>query len=85
MIDVYSCLTTDVISEYAFARPLGFMQSPDFSTHWHRLIMDLSETFHTFKQFGLLEPMMRSIPPALAQKASPKMSKLFSLQHVRLR
>ena len=82
LIDAFTCLTTDVISQYAFARPFGFMQSPDWAPHWHGLMMELSETFHLFKQFGWLEPMMRSIPPSLTQKASPKMAALFAMQEV---
>ena len=82
MIDAFSCLTTDVISEYAFARPFGFMENPDFAPHWHRLNMELSETFHLFKQFGLLELTIRSIPPSLVKKASPKLSSLFDMQDV---
>lgn len=82
MIDAFSSLTTDVISQYAFARPFGFLQSPDFSPHWHQLMMELSESFHLFKQFGWLEPMMRSLPPSFAKKASPKLVALFDIQDV---
>lgn len=62
MVDVFTSLTADVISQYAFASPFGFMQSPDFAPHWYRLMMIASETSLVFKQFGWLEPMMRSIP-----------------------
>lgn len=82
LIDAFTSLTTDVISQYAFARPFGFLQSSDFSPHWHRLMMDLSEAFHLFKQFGWLEPMMRSLPPSFAKKASPKLVAMFDLQDV---
>ena len=82
MIDAFSCLTTDVISQYAFARPFGFMNDPEFSPHWHRVMMDLSENFHLFKQFGWLEPTMRSLPTSFAKKASPKLVALFDMQDV---
>ena len=82
MVDAFSCLTTDVISQYAFARPFGFMKSPNFSPQWHQLMMELSETSHLFKQFGWLELIMRKIPPSLAEKASPKLASLFSFQDV---
>ena len=82
MIDAFSCLTTDVISQYAFARPFGFMNDPDFSPQWHRVMMDLSENFHLFKQFGWLEPTMRSLPASFAKKASPKLVALFDMQDV---
>lgn len=85
MIDVFSSLTADVISQYAFASPFGFMQDPDFAPHWHELMMLVSETSHIYKQFGWLEPLVGSLPPSLAQKASPKLSSLFSIQDVCLR
>ena len=82
MLNVFTSLTADVISGYAFARPFGFMQSPDFAPHWHHLIMESSETFHLFKQFGWLESMMRSIPPSLIRMASPKLASLFGATDV---
>lgn len=85
MLNVFTALTADVISQYAFASEFGFMQNPDFAPHWHQLIMESSETFHLFKQFGWLERMMRSIPPFLAKMASPKLSSLFGAQDVCLR
>lgn len=82
MIDVFTSLTGDVISQYAFARPFGFMQSPNFAPHWHQSMMSISENFNVFKQFEWLEPMMRNIPPSLAEWASPKMSSFFGVQDV---
>lgn len=82
MIDVFTSLTGDVISQYAFARPFGFMQSPDFAPHWHQLMMMLSEASHVFKQFEWLEPMMRSMPLSLIKMASPKLSSSFGVQDV---
>lgn len=82
MIDVFTSLTGDVISQYAFARPFGFMQSPDFAPHWHQLMMMLSEASHVFKQFEWLEPMMRSMPLSLIRMASPKLSSSFGVQDV---
>ncbi len=82
MVDVFASLTADIISQYAFARPFGYIQSPDFAPHWHQVMMTLSENFHLFKQFGWLASMIASIPPSLAQKATPKLSALFGMQDV---
>ena len=82
MLNVFTSLTADVISGYAFARPFGFMQSPDFAPHWHQLLIESSETFHLFKQFGWLETMMRSVPPSLIKVASPKLASLFGAMDV---
>lgn len=82
MIDVFTSMTGDVISQYAFARPFGFMQSPDFAPHWHQSMMMLSEASHVFKQFEWLEPMVRRIPLSLVKKASPKLSSTLGVQAV---
>ena len=82
MVDVFNSLIRDVISQHAFACPFGIMQSPDFALHWHQSMMTASETFHVFKHFGWLEPMMRRMPPSFSKWASPKLSTLLGLQDV---
>ncbi|KAL6718626.1 hypothetical protein ACLMJK_002860 [Lecanora helva] len=82
IVHVFAALTADIIVQYAFAKPYGFIDSPDFASSWHRAIMDVSEIFHTFKQFGWMEPTMRKIPPWIAEKMNPQMSSLSRIQAV---
>ena len=79
LIFVYIALTADIITNYAFASPFGFLDTPDFTPSWRSLMMDVSETSHLFKQFGFIEPMMRSFPEAFAMKMNPKLTSLFAL------
>ena len=44
LIDVFAALTSDIIGQYAFAFPYGFIESPEFAPQWHKAMMDLSES-----------------------------------------
>ena len=83
LVDVFVSLTADIIVQYAFAKPYNLIDSPDFAPFWHKGIMDASETSHTFKQFGWLEPMVRRIPQSFVTMMSPQLGALFSLGKVR--
>ena len=84
LVYVFSALTADVTVQYAFAKPYGFVESKDWAKGWHRAVMDASETFHVFKQFGWMEPMMRRVPPRWVERAMPQMGSLFTLLDVGL-
>ncbi|KAL8693461.1 MAG: hypothetical protein Q9218_001732 [Villophora microphyllina] len=79
LIDVFPCLTTDIICQYAFASPYGYLDAPEFAPTWHKAVMDASEGSHFFKQFPWLETMMRQIPMSITRKMVPNLSSLFLL------
>ena len=78
-VNVLIALTVDIITNYAFASPFGFLDTPDFAPFWRNTMIDVSEMSHVFKQFGFIEPTMRMIPPKIATKMNPKLGSLFSL------
>ena len=82
MIDMYPCLTSDIICQYAFASPYGYLDEPEFAPLWHKAVMDASEGSHFFKQFPWLETMMRQIPTSIVRKMVPGLSALFQLTDV---
>ena len=82
LLDVFSSFTADVISQYSFAKPYGYLDDPHFAPHWHRTMMDVSQNSHLLKQFGWLEPLMRSMPIWLAQIFTPQMMSLIYMQEV---
>ena len=82
LIDVFTSLTADVIVQYTFAKPYGFMDSPDFDPHWYKVVMDVCEMSLIFKQFGWMESMMRKIPPWVVEKMNPQLSALTRLETV---
>lgn len=80
LVDVYACLTGDVIGQYAFAQTYGFLDDPDFSPHWHKLIMGVSENGHILKQFGWMMPLMKAMPEWLVKVVQPQMMTLLEFQ-----
>ena len=79
MIDMYPCLTTDIICQYAFGAPYGYLDMPKFSPLWHRAVMEASEGSHFFKQFPWIESAMRQMPQAVVRRMAPKLASLFLL------
>ena len=80
LIDVFSALTGDVIGQYAFAKPLGLLDGPEFAPQWHRAILDLSENGHMLKHFTWMEPLLRSMPLWLVRMMNPQAMPLIELQ-----
>lgn len=82
LLDVYACLTGDVIGQYAFAQTYGFLDDPDFSPYWHKLIMNVSQNGLVLKQFGWMMPMMQAMPDWLVKIIQPQMISLLEFQRV---
>ena len=82
LLDVYACLTGDIIGQYAFAQTYGFLDDPDFSPYWHRLMMDVSQNGLILKQFGWLMPLMQAMPDWLVKVVQPQMTALLEFQRV---
>lgn len=82
LIDLYACLTGDIISQYAFARSYNLLDSPDFAPHWNALWMGTGRNGHIVKQFGWLVPMMRRMPAWVVKLVAPDTLRIFNMQTV---
>lgn len=82
LLDVYGCLTGDIIGQYAFAKTYNLLDDPDFSPYWHRMLMGVSINGHVLKQFGWMLPLMRAMPDWLVKIAAPDMMSLVEFQRV---
>lgn len=82
LLDVYASLTGDIIGQYAFAQTYGFLDEPDFSPYWHKVMMGVSENSHILKQFGWMMPLMQALPPWLVKIVQPQMMTLIEFQQV---
>ena len=82
LLDLYACLTGDIIGQYAYARPFGFLDDEDFAPYWHKLMMDVSMNGHVAKQFGWIVPLMKSMPDWLVMKMNPLMMTFINFQRV---
>lgn len=57
-----SCYTTDVVTEYAFARSFGCLEDPSFTYSFHRAILEMGKTFNWIKHFPVLLKVLFSLP-----------------------
>ncbi|KAL8720317.1 MAG: hypothetical protein Q9225_002804 [Loekoesia sp. 1 TL-2023] len=80
LLDLFACLTGDVIGQYAFANPYGLLNNPDFSPHWHQMMMSVSMNGHLLKQFGFLMPLMKTMPEWLVKMTTPGTMMLINFQ-----
>ena len=80
--NMFSAFTADVVAQYAFARPYGYLDDSDFAPQWHQTIQDIAQNTHFLKQFGWVEPMMRSMPRWFVKIVAPQMMALISMQDV---
>ncbi|KAL8843358.1 MAG: hypothetical protein Q9176_001971 [Flavoplaca citrina] len=85
LIEMYPCLTSDIICQYAFASPYGYLDMPEFAPLWHNALMDASEGFLFFSQFPWLETLMRHLPQPVVRKLVPNLSSLFLMTGEMLR
>ncbi|KAL9631283.1 MAG: hypothetical protein Q9204_004301 [Flavoplaca sp. TL-2023a] len=85
LIEMYPCLTSDIICQYAFASPYGYLDMPEFAPLWHNALMDASEGFLFFSQFPWLETLMRKLPQPLVRELVPNLSSLFLMTGEMLR
>lgn len=82
LLDLYGCLTGEVIGQYAFDQSYGLLDGPNFSPHWHKSMMDASRNGHLLKQFSFLMPLMKAMPIWLVKLTSPGTLAVIDLQKV---
>ncbi|KAI1779039.1 putative cytochrome P450 [Hypoxylon cercidicola] len=70
--DAFRCLATDVATGFAFGAPFGHLDEPTFDREFNRSVRTVVKTGtwsrHTF---GLLLPMLHSLPESVARKMNP--------------
>ena len=82
LLDAYACMTADVVGQYAYAKTFGFLEDPDFSPQWHKMLIEVSENGHLLKQFGFLMPLTKSMPDWIVKRILPQMWALIEFQRV---
>jgi hypothetical protein len=80
----FSALTTDIITEYSFARSYGYLDKKEFAPEWLDILRSVSEASHLNKQFGWLLPLMKSLPIWVVEATNPQMMRLINFQKVQL-
>lgn len=70
---LFSCMTTDIITDYAFPHCFNLLDTPDLSPAWRNTFAEGLRNFQWFKHFPSLWKLLRSIPDDMLLKLSPEM------------
>ncbi|KAF2652803.1 cytochrome P450 [Lophiostoma macrostomum CBS 122681] len=71
---LFSCLTTDIITEYAFPHCFNLLSTPDLAPAWRDTFAEGLRNFQWFKHFPSLWNLLRSIPDSVLLKMAPQMA-----------
>jgi cytochrome P450 len=81
--DAFACLSADIISDCAFGKTYGMLDSADFAPEWRKFMMELSLGTHLMKQFGWAYRVAMAITPWLLTLLHPLSRKLNQLRQSR--
>lgn len=82
LIDLYTALTSDIISQYAFGRPFNYLDRPGAAEELHQMWMDTSETAHLVKQYPSILPVMENMPVWIVKLTKPVMLGILEMRRV---
>ncbi|EMC97785.1 hypothetical protein BAUCODRAFT_31780 [Baudoinia panamericana UAMH 10762] len=72
----FMALTTDIITEYCFARSYNFIKHPDFAPDWLKATVGAVEASMLGRYLPFLPAVMKAMPPWLVKMLSPPMMQL---------
>ena len=75
-------LTTDVITDYAFARSYNHLDSPDFKETLHEALEAIYVTGHFALHFPIVFPILDLLPDWLVLKMQPALLPVVGLRKV---
>ncbi|KAI9813881.1 MAG: hypothetical protein M1826_002368 [Phylliscum demangeonii] len=76
----YSAMTTDIITEYAWARPYGCLDKPDFALGWYQASKSLSQTAHLNNHCYWMTAVLKRLPDRVAALAFPQLYDVIDFQ-----
>jgi len=76
----YMALTTDVITQYAYARSYNYLAEDDFKLEWKETLIGAMEKGALLRQFPWMVQVMDAMPDWLVALTNPGMGMLFSWQ-----
>jgi hypothetical protein len=74
----FSCLTTDVITEYVITQNYGYLDAPDWLPHWPKTLKSVAEIGTMAKQVPGIIPLMKSLPESFVGWVDPGMALFFN-------
>lgn len=75
-------LTTDIITEYAFARSYDQLDSPDFQETLHDALVAIYTTGQFALHFSMVFPILGALPDWLVNKMEPRLLPVIGLSKV---
>lgn len=82
LVPVFACMTSDVVCQYAFGAPYGYLDQPEFAPYFHKAVMGASEGSHFLKQFPWLDDVVKLLPSSIVKKMLPHLACLMLLGDV---
>jgi hypothetical protein len=71
LANAYRCYTTDVVTEYYWARSYNFLEHPEFNPEWFVVMRNIAESGHVGRMFPWMMPLMKALPQWLAPLINP--------------
>ncbi|SLM41105.1 cytochrome p450 [Lasallia pustulata] len=69
----FSCMTTDIVTEYAFARSPHFCDSPTFEPNFKKAILKGTGLVPFVKQFPWIMPLAKAMPVSVTSHMDPQL------------
>ncbi|KAL1989662.1 hypothetical protein VTN49DRAFT_6859 [Thermomyces lanuginosus] len=69
----FSCLVTDVLTEYILTESYNYLGKPEWAPHWHRTVRSVPEYGIAAKYVPWILPTLKAIPPSWVAVADPGM------------
>lgn len=82
LVDLFACMTSDIICQYCFGAPYGYLDQPEFAPFWHKAVMEASEGQHFVKHFPWIDTGFRLLPPSAVKLLAPQLASFLLLGDV---
>lgn len=73
----FSCLTTDIITEYVMTQSFHYLDAPDWLPQWTKTLQSTAEVGMMAKQLPGIVPLLKSLPESWIEAMDPGMALFF--------
>jgi hypothetical protein len=78
----WMALTTDVITEYAFAKSYNHLDSSNFDNVYHEALIAIYQVGHLALHFPIVFPILDSLPDWFVLKVQPVLQPVVGMRYV---
>ncbi|KAK2729306.1 cytochrome p450 [Colletotrichum kahawae] len=68
----YSCYTADIISEYCFGEPFGFLRQPGWDPNFREAVYAMFHLIHIMRHFPFVAWLVDRVPTYVADSRTPR-------------